>query len=187
MTDVNFEELTTYAKAFAGLTPEMEALLISEGDTLRPEVPGITENFYTVLLTIDKALPYLEGVVDSLKKSHMHWLHSLFDGPCDVEYTKAMYHVGDVHVKVKLPIEFMAGAMTLIQGEFNSVITRLYADEPEKMTQLLLAINAVLGYSVMVMQESYQASTLSNELDKFLKVSGISRTLFNNLAKAYDL
>ncbi|HBA34518.1 MAG TPA: hypothetical protein DCZ12_10335, partial [Gammaproteobacteria bacterium] len=108
-------------------------------------------------------------------------------GPYDEDYTKAMYHVGDVHVKVNLPVEFMAGSMSLISGEFNQVVTRIYANDPEKMFALLNAINAVLGFSLMVMQESYQASTLASELDKFLKISGISRTLFNNMAKAYSL
>jgi len=35
------------------------------------------------------------------------------------------------------------------------------------------------------MQESYQAGSLAQELEKFLSISGMSRTLFDNLAKAY--
>jgi len=49
---------------------------------------------------------------------------------------------------------------------------------------VLEAINAALGFSLMVMQESYQASTLAGELEKFLAITGMSRTLFNNLAEA---
>ena len=37
----------------------------------------------------------------------------------------------------------------------------------------------------MVMQESYQASSLAAELEKFLSITGMSRQLFDNLAEAY--
>ena len=46
-------------------------------------------------------------------------------------------------------------------------------------------MNAVLGFSLMVMQESYQSSSLAAELEKFLAITGMSRTLFDNLALAY--
>lgn len=38
----------------------------------------------------------------------------------------------------------------------------------------------------MIMQQSYQESSIAEELEKFLKISGMSRTLFTNLAKAYN-
>lgn len=48
------------------------------------------------------------------------------------------------------------------------------------------ALNTVPGFiTLMVMQESCQASSLGEELKTFLAVTGMSRTLFNNLAEAY--
>ncbi len=38
----------------------------------------------------------------------------------------------------------------------------------------------------MVMQQSYQESGIAEELEKFLRISGMSRTLFTNRAKAYN-
>jgi hypothetical protein len=35
------------------------------------------------------------------------------------------------------------------------------------------------------MQESYQSSSLAEELERFLIITGMSRLLFDNLAKAY--
>lgn len=49
------------------------------------------------------------------------------------------------------------------------------------------AINAVLGFSLLVMQGSFQTGKLAEELERFLSVSGMSRTLFNNLAAAYKV
>ncbi len=37
----------------------------------------------------------------------------------------------------------------------------------------------------MVMQEAYQGSSFTEELEKFLTITGMSCTLFNHLAEAY--
>ena len=187
MQDVDFVELTRYAKQFSQLTESREAALKNAEEKIKPHIGQVTDEFYAVLLTIDNAKPYLEGVLESLKKAHFNWLNSLFDGNYNEDYTKGMYHVGDVHVKVNLPVEFMAGSMSLISGEFMKLTAEVYADDPKTQLEVNGAINAILGFSLMVMQESYQASSLASELDKFLKISGISRVLFNNMAKAYSI
>ena len=64
----------------------------------------------------EEATRFLEGRVDNLKSLHTRWLESLFTGPYDEKYVESLYNVGYVHVKVNLPVEFMAGAMTLINS-----------------------------------------------------------------------
>jgi hypothetical protein len=118
-----------------------------------------------------------------LKKTHRRWLESLFTGPFDANFTQAMYRVGEVHVEAKLPVEFMAGAMTLIVSELISLITAHYPRGASG--ELLAAINAVAGFSLLTMQKSYQSASLAEELEKFLKITGMSRVLFNKLAASY--
>lgn len=178
-------ELTSYSKALSGLTPEQETLLIDIGEEVKPHLQEITEQFYAKLQQIPQAAPFLEGKVEHLKKTHLQWLHSLFSGPYDVDYAERMYKVGDVHVKVKLPVEFMAGGITLIKQGLIDILNRLYAENINAKDAAISAVNAVLGFSLIIMQQSYQASTLHEELEKFLKISGMSRVLFSNLAKAY--
>jgi hypothetical protein len=96
-----------------------------------------------------------------------------------------MYQVGDVHVKVGLPVEFMAGAMTLVGSRINDRLGELLQNDPSRLRQAITAVNAVLGFTLMVMQQSYESSRLAEELEKFLKITGMSRTLFDNLASAY--
>jgi ornithine carbamoyltransferase len=93
--------------------------------------------------------------------------------------------VGDVHVKVKLPVEFMADAMTLLNQRLTALIVETYGHDKDYCAQVLNAISAVTGMSLLMMQQSYQASSLLEELEKFLKISGMSRALFTNLATAY--
>lgn len=186
MTDIDYTELTQYAKAFSALTPEREALLVEAGERIKPRLAEVTDRFYATLQDIPKAAPFIEGRLDTLKQTHHQWLEGLFTGAFDAAYTEAMYRVGDVHVKVKLPVEFMAGGMTLIGGELVRVAAEVYADDQDAYAAVAGAINAVLGFSLLVMQQSYQSSSLAEELEKFLAITGMSRTLFDNLAKAYE-
>jgi len=186
MAPVDFEKLASYAKSFAGLTPEREALLAEIGPAISPALPGITEAFYCILTSIPATAPFLEGRLDLLKQTHLRWLEGLFTGPFDVTYTKAMYKVGHVHVKVNLPVEFMAGGVALIGDRLIAEVERLYQDDSQLRLDALGAINAILGFSLIVMQQSFQNSSLHEELEKFLKITGMSRNLFNNLAAAYS-
>jgi len=187
MADVNISELTEYCKAFSGLTPEREVLLKEIKDEITPHLAGVTDAFYAELIKIKKAEPFLEGKLEGLKKTHEAWLKGIFSDDFNDDYTKYIYHVGDVHVVISLPVEFMAGAMTQILRNLTPVLTHLYGDDLTKLQLVTEAIVAALGFNLQVMQESYQSSSLSAELEKFLKITGMSRTLFNNLALAYDI
>ena len=185
-TEVDFDELVARTKRLTNFMPEHEVVLLKVGDVIKPHLGTVTDAFYTVLQTIPKAEPFLEGRIDMLRKTHQQWLESLFTGPFDEDYARKMYHVGMVHVKVKLPVEFMQGAASLIMSALIKLVTRMCREDAAKLGLILTAINGVIGYSVAIMQESYQASSLAEELEKFLAITGMSRALFNNLALAYN-
>jgi hypothetical protein len=184
--EIDFEGMTFYSKSFTGLTPERERLLIEIGPKIQPSLGKITDAFYATLATIPQTAPFIDGRLELLKRTHLHWLTSLFTGPFDTEYAKNMYKVGDVHVKVNLPVEFMAGGMALIGDRLISEIEAVFHDEDGLRHQALGAVNAILGFSLIIMQQSFQNSSLHEELEKFLKITGMSRKLFNNLAAAYS-
>ncbi|MCQ8105190.1 protoglobin domain-containing protein [Methylomonas sp. SURF-2] len=181
----DFEKLTGYAKQFSGLTPELETLLQQIGGQIKPRLAQVTEDFYGQLATIPQAAAFLEGRIDTLKAAHMRWLESLFSGRYDQAYVEYMYKVGNVHVKVNLPVEFMAGAMTLINNRLIGTLVETYGGDQAHLAKVLEAVSAITGMSLLVMQQSYQEASLAEELEKFLKISGMSRTLFTNLALAY--
>lgn len=79
----------------------------------------------------------------------------------------------------------MAGAMVIIQSELIRIFGEIYANDQEKMLKAIRALNAACGFSLLIMQESYQSSSMAEELEKFLRITGMSRVLFNNLARAY--
>ncbi|MDO9422941.1 MAG: protoglobin domain-containing protein [Methylobacter sp.] len=104
----------------------------------------------------------------------------------DARFAEDMYKVGYIHVRVNLPVKFMAGAMTPINTELIKLTAETMSDDLAKCSQALQAINALTGLALMIMQQSYQESSIAEELEKFLRISGMSRTLFTNLAKAYN-
>lgn len=184
MPDINYADLTRYAKALAHFTPEHERLVIETGSLIKPHISAITEAFYEKLMAVPEADRFLGDRVDHLKKTHMSWLDKVFTGPYDDEYTAYMYRVGWVHVQVDLPVEFMAGGMTLISDALRAHLTRLYNGNCCACKDAMAAIDAALGYSLIVMQKSYQSS-MEEQLEKFLKITGISRVLYGNMARAY--
>jgi hypothetical protein len=96
-----------------------------------------------------------------------------------------MYRVGAVHVKVGLPVEFMSGGMSLIAEELIELIGRTCGEDASRCRTLLKALNGVTGFSLLIMQQFYQSSSLAAELERFLAITGMSRTLFENLAGVY--
>ncbi|MET0065971.1 MAG: protoglobin domain-containing protein [Candidatus Thiodiazotropha sp.] len=184
MDDTQINKLMEYAKRFTGLTPEREAALIQAAPTIEPVLSPITEDFYATLQQIEQTAPFLEGRLEQLKTTHRSWLAGLFHGPYDSTFTRSMYRVGAVHVQVGLPVEFMSGGICLITHQLIQRVTGLYANAPDQVGHLLSAINAVTGFALLIMQQSYQSASLAVELDRFLKVTGMSRTLFDNLASA---
>ncbi len=180
----DFDQLTQYAKAFTGLTKEYENVLKEIAPQITPHLETVTKSFYDQLSGIPETQPFLEGRVESLRSMHTQWLKGIFTKEFDADYTAAMYKIGDVHVKVQLPVEFMSGGMTLINAQLIPLVINLL-DDDSKSPLVLCAINAATGFSLFIMQQSFQEASLSEELEKFLKISGMTRVLFSNLADAY--
>ena len=185
MSNADMQTLCNYARQFTGLTDEKVQILHQLYGDIQPHLNGVTDAFYARLSEIPKASAFLDGRTAQLKPIHVAWLNELFTSNFDAEYTQRIYKVGYVHVKVKLPVEFMSGAMSLILGELTPLILANYNGQTEMQAKALDALNAAIAFSSLVMQESYQSSSLAEELERFLIITGMSRLLFDNLAKAY--
>lgn len=183
--EIDLKALTRYAKMFTALTPEKEAILKQVQSDIIPHISEVTEKFYSTLQKIPEATPFLENKVDHLKQTHKAWMQGLFTGPYDECYTEKLYKVGDVHVKVNLPVEFMSGGITLIGNELLNIVCEVYQGDTAKTESTVQAINAVLGFSLFVMQKSYNAS-VGEALERFLLITGMSRPLYNKLASTFD-
>lgn len=186
--NVDFHTICKESKKLVQLTPESEALIKKIGPIVIPNLDSVTNKFYDVLLGVPSTAKILEGRVDSLKKTHRAWLESLFTQTIDEKYTEWMHHVGEVHVNVELPVEFMTSGMTLIQVELLEIIINDETLEMDTRLKACQAITALCGFSQLVMQKSYSEDTLRRidaELDRFLTITGMSKVLFEKLASTH--
>jgi hypothetical protein len=184
MQDIDYADLTQYAKDLANLSPDKERLVMESGPRIKPWLGEVTEAFYEKLIAVPKANHFLGDRIDHLKKTHQAWLEKVFNGPYDETYTAYMYKVGDIHVRVNLPVEFMAAGTTLISESLRDRIRLAYNGDCCECKDVMAVIDAALGYSLIIMQKSYQSS-MEEQLEKFLKITGITRNLYQNMAKAY--
>jgi hypothetical protein len=185
MKQPDFVALCQHGKLNSGFEIEDEQLLIQEGAKILPFLSEVTESFYEELQRIPTAAPFLDGRIETLKSTHHAWLKTVFSGPYDADFAARMHRVGEVHVQVKLPVEFMACGILLVKKHLVPILTQVYADDAKGLGLMMKAVNGVTGFCLIIMQESYQSSLLAQELEKFLAITGISRVLFNNLASAY--
>lgn len=185
MNQIDFETLNTRARTSSGFDLQDEQLLQEVAAQLTPYLPQVTEQFYAELQENPETAPYLEGRIDALKATHQRWMESIFQGPWDADFAAQMHRVGEVHVKVELPVEFMASGILLIKKHLMPILTHCFADDAQRLGAVMKAINGITGYCLIIMQESYQSSLLASELERFMAITGISRKLFNNLAAAY--
>ena len=184
MPEIDFADLTRYAKALANFTPEHEQLVVGSGALIKPHLGEVTDAFYEKLMAVPEAGRFLGERVEHLKKTHILWLERVFTGPYDEDYTAYMYKIGSVHVRVDLPVEFMAAGTTLISGALREGLRLVFDGDCRQCRDVMVAIDAALGYSLVLMQKSYQSS-MEEQQEKFLKITGISRTLYGNMARAY--
>jgi hypothetical protein len=184
MQDIDYADLMRYAKDLASFTPDKERLVIESGPHIKPRLGEVTEAFYEKLIAVPEASRFLGDRVEHLKKTHLAWLDRVLTGPYDEAYTAYMYKVGDTHVRVNLPVEFMAAGTTLISESLRDKVRLIYNGNCCECKDVMAAIDAALGYSLIVMQKSYQSS-MEEQLEKFLKITGITRNLYQNMARAY--
>jgi hypothetical protein len=181
---LDFSQMCDESKLLSGLTAQDEATLRELAQLIVPALDGVTDRFYVVLGSVPRTAAFIEGRVDVLKKTHRAWLESLFTRSLDAQYTEWMYQIGTVHVRVQLPVEFMTAGMTLVLRELLVLVGGSSLDAEAK-TRASAAIGSVCGFSQLVMQKSYDTGKLAGEVERVLKITGMSRKLFDNLAAAY--
>ncbi len=171
----DYYKLMLYAKLYSSLTSDKERIIKNLANSINYSI--ITEGFYEKLFSIDEVKPYLTGKVDKLKETHTAWVHSAFTDTYDIEYTKKIYKIGEVHVNLNIPIEFMSGGI--------NIISNLIYEDLDKVQLITLenvqAINSAMTFNLFIMELSY-TNFFYKKIKNFQNLTGISESLFNRLS-----
>lgn len=144
-------------KAYVGFTDEHSARLRALWPHLAPEGPAISERFYAATLRFDDARAVFEDMaqVERLKKTMVRWMGELCAGPHDIDYYKLRQKIGRMHVKVRLPQQYMFTAMSLLREDIVHVARRAFAHDEQTKHATIDAILRITDIELAIMLGTY--------------------------------
>ena len=160
---MNVSQTAEERLAFAGLTPEVRALLPELFQILEGELPGILDRFYDHLDRWPALAPLLSGhgKVESLKQvQSAHW-RLMFSGRFDAEYFERATAIGRAHQRIRLAPHWYIGGYTFLRSEVLAVLTTRYRHSPEKLERAVDAAARTLLFDMELATSVYIASDQS--------------------------
>lgn len=153
--DVGHARRTARAKALSGLTPERIAVLQAAAHEVEPSLDFVTDRFYARLAAMPDVRPFLAGRMERLRESFRAWVGSLFSADYGASYAESLWRFGQVHLAAGVPIDCLTGSMAVVQEALQPVLLAGARARPFAEAERLAALNAALGYSLIVMQAAY--------------------------------
>lgn len=147
-------------KQYLQFGPDDEAALRSVRALVAPAFDACTERFYAHITAHPPARAVLEAGesrVGHLKVTLKIWLQQLFDGPWDEAYFERRMRIGRVHVRIKLPQQYMVTAMHGLREQLLE--TLIAAGE----TRAVTALTRLIDLELCIMMQSYQEQLLSDQ------------------------
>ncbi len=169
--DSNDKNLTTFGH-IGGLCNEGQAVLAELAPKLEPHLPAITDEFYRLLAEDAQTAPYLEGRIDALKATHLHWMKDIPSGNYDDTFISRQEKIGEVHVKVRVPPHFVAASMSHLRAALPLLIQRVEADST-RAAHAIKSLMQVLDLCHYLIDRKYSETLMDN--------LGISPALLNRL------
>ena len=165
------KKLATYC-AISGLCGQDQSILAEYLPLIEGELPAVTDEFYTALLADEHTAPYLEGRLESLKKTHLAWIREIFSGVYDDDFVKHQENIGEVHVRAHVPPHFVAASISHVRAALSGVIQR-GEPNPERSAKAIKAMMQILGLCHYLIDYKYSETLMGN--------LGISPVLLNRL------
>ncbi len=143
---------------------------------LGPEIPGITDRFYAVLLRRPETAAFVDGRVEELKKAHVAWFEDVLQGTYGEPFFDRQYKIGMAHVRIGLLPHWVEGIMCFIRTESIAAIERLVSDSA-RAAALTASLVRILDLNLAVINLSYHETRLRN----LTSMTGMKRELLENL------
>lgn len=145
---------------------------------VEPHLPRIIDDFYARIQRFPTANAVFSGPeqVERLKRSMAGWMRELLVGPHDRAYLERRRRIGQRHVDVRLPHQYMFTAMTVLNNHLSAVAQReLPADRAERVLAALQRATtldlAMMTGAFMSGREREQAASLQELIVSRLPVT----------------
>ncbi len=118
-------------KAYVGFGPDDERLLQQLLPHVQPQARAIADRFYEIVLRFPDAAGVFADLaqVERLKGSLVRWIEVVLSGPWDQAYFEQRRRIGQVHVKVGLPSQYMFTAMNRLMEDLHTIANDVLGED----------------------------------------------------------
>lgn len=157
------------AKILQELKPQMEEL----ADTFIDE-------FYDYIWGFGKTAQFLKNkdIIANHRIKIREWFLGLFCGKYDMPYFRHLYKIGETHVKIGLPTDYVNSAFSFVRIFTLRSIEDNFNNK-QRHIQEIIAIEKIIDINLGVLTSSYR----EEELSTFLSLSKFEKTILTGLKK----
>jgi len=139
---------------------------------------GITDRFYENLARFPETVKQIEGRIDSLKQTHQVWMSELFQGEYGEAYFERRKRIGEAHVRIGLPPQFVEGVMSTIRADGEVAIHAEIQDTAQAI-QRSHSLRKILDLDLIVINLAYA----EERIEMMCSITGMRRKLIENPIK----
>lgn len=155
---VQDEEILTELITLMDVSAEEQALLGGLVGQARAAAPEMTRAFYERLLKHHNTEEYLHGVSTERMYGMLgEWFIQLFSGTYDATYAKQRMNIGQIHVRIGLPVRYPLAMLDVIIPHGENVARQ--SSDPEKA---IGAFRKLLALDVAVFNQAYENNQLKH-------------------------
>jgi hypothetical protein len=133
-----------------------KALLVAMQDAASAQAPIMVKAFYERLFAHDNTKEYFEGAsMERLQTMIADWFTELFSGDYDTSYVKKRIEIGEIHVRIGLPVRYPLAMLDIISQHGLEVTAT--SDDPEAAKAAFLK---VLSLDVAIFNQAYENNQL---------------------------
>lgn len=159
------------------LSAEERAALGALHSQAQAQSPALLEAFYGRLLKHSNTAEYLQTAsLDRLHSAVSEWFCDLFGGSYDETYAQKRLTIGQVHVKIGLPVRYPLAMMDVIMP-FGEAIAKTSAQPDLAMA----AFRKVLALDIAIFNQAYEDNQLKH-LSELVGGERLARLLLTGMS-----
>lgn len=192
MSETFLEEM----KRYVGFTDEDAATLKEIAPVMEKYIPSMVNKFYEEIENHEGTMKVITGgkeQIERLKKTLITWAKQMFELDYNEDFAEKRFKIGYRHVELDLNQKYVISAIGIVSNHFMGAAVKEFGNDPEKLERAMRALEKALSINLNLMCETYTIAMhekLSKQeqenLDNFLKITGISKKLYENMAKSYQ-
>jgi signal transduction histidine kinase len=163
MTESVLAELQRYIGWSDGDTSRLRGL----EPVLRPRFAGFAEHFYDVISRHLRAIAVFSGgeaQVARLKAMLVDWMASGLVGPHDEAFYARRSRIGERHVSIGLPQEYMFASMSVLRLDYHAAIAELVP--ATEATATIGSVDKLFDLELAIMLRHYQLASEAKLVDR---------------------